>query len=38
MKGKETKLQKLENFVIFKTDRGKVNIDVFFANDTLWLT
>ena len=31
-------LQKLNNFVIFKTDQGKVNIDVFFANDTLWLT
>ncbi|TRZ78479.1 cell filamentation protein Fic [bacterium] len=31
-------LQKLNNFVIFKTDEGKVNIDVFFAEDTLWLT
>ena len=38
MKRQETNLQKFENFVIFKTDGGKVNIDVFFANDTLWLT
>lgn len=30
--------QKINNFVIFKTNEGKVNIDVFFANDTLWLT
>lgn len=35
---KKNKLQKFNNFVIFKTDEGKVNIDVFFANDTLWLT
>jgi hypothetical protein len=33
-----TELKKLENFVIFKTEKGKVNIDVFFADDTLWLT
>lgn len=32
------KLQKFSNFVIFQTDTGKVNIDVFFQNDTLWLT
>jgi len=31
-------LQKLSNFVIFQTEEGKVNIDVFFANETLWLT
>lgn len=31
-------LQKLSNFVIFKTEEGKVNIDVFFADETLWLT
>ena len=37
MKQKGT-LQKFNNFVIFKTAEGKVNIDVFFANDTLWLT
>ena len=35
---KENELQKLENFVIFQTDEGKVNIDVFFAEETLWLT
>lgn len=35
---KNTELQKLENFVIFQTDEGKVNIDVFFAEETLWLT
>lgn len=34
----KNQLQKFSNFVIFKTDEGKVNIDVFFANDTLWLT
>jgi len=38
MKAQNFKLQKFNNFVIFKTDQGKVNIDVFFANDTLWLT
>jgi hypothetical protein len=31
-------LQKLSNFVIFQTEEGKVNIDVFFAYETLWLT
>lgn len=31
-------LQKIDNFVIFKTDSGKVNVPVFFENDTLWLT
>ena len=31
-------LQKFPNFVIFQTDTGKVNIDVFFQNETLWLT
>jgi len=29
---------KFSNFVIFKTATGKVNIDVFFQNETLWLT
>ena len=28
----------LPNFVIFQTTSGKVNIDVFFHDDTLWLT
>lgn len=32
------KLQLLGNFVIFKTEDGKVNIDVYFKDDTLWLT
>ncbi|VAW49602.1 Putative DNA-binding protein in cluster with Type I restriction-modification system [hydrothermal vent metagenome] len=27
-----------ENFAIFQTGDGKVNIDVYFQNDTLWLT
>lgn len=31
-------LTKFENFVIFQTEDGKVNIDVYFRNDTLWLT
>jgi hypothetical protein len=35
---KAEKIEKLENFVIFQTDDGNVNIDVFFHNDNLWLT
>ena len=35
---KNNDLQKIKNFVIFKTDEGRVNIDVFFFKDTLWLT
>ncbi|HBN04274.1 MAG TPA: cell filamentation protein Fic [Bacteroidales bacterium] len=31
-------LQKFNNFVIFKTEDGKVNIDVYFKDETLWLT
>ena len=31
-------LQKFENFVIFQTADGKVNIDVYFQDETLWLT
>lgn len=31
-------LQPINNFVIFKTESGKVNIDVFFQDKTLWLT
>ena len=30
--------ESFSNFVIFQTPTGKVNIDVFFQNDTLWLT
>lgn len=32
------KLKKLNNFVIFQTEEGKINIDVFFSDNTLWLT
>ena len=35
---KSTNLQKFENFVIFQTKDGKVNIDVYFQGGTLWLT
>jgi hypothetical protein len=38
MENKETDLQQFSNFVIFKTADGKVNVDVFFKYDTLWLT
>ena len=31
-------LKKFENFVIFQTADGKVNIDVYFQDETLWLT
>lgn len=34
--GKE--LQRIENFVIYQTETGKVNVEVYFENDTLWLT
>ena len=30
-------LEKVSNFVIFQTATGKVNIDVFFHDETLWL-
>jgi len=30
--------EKFPNFVIFQTETGKVNIEVFFHNNTLWLT
>lgn len=38
MKDKNNQLEKFSKFVIFQTSTGKVNIDVFFQNDTLWLT
>lgn len=31
-------LEKFSNFVIFKTETAKVNVEVFFKDDTLWLT
>ncbi|HSW63500.1 MAG TPA: virulence RhuM family protein [Dissulfurispiraceae bacterium] len=30
--------EKFPNFVIFQTKTGKINIEVFFHNETLWLT
>ncbi len=38
MSEKSKELQPLSNFVIFQTSAGKVNIDVFFYEETLWLT
>ncbi len=35
---KNNSLEQFSNFVIFQTKNGKVNIDVFFQNNTLWLT
>ena len=35
---KNRELQKFSNFVIFQTENGKVNIDVFFKDETIWLT
>ncbi|MDA3861721.1 MAG: virulence RhuM family protein [Melioribacteraceae bacterium] len=31
-------IKKIENFVIFQTETGKVNVEVYFQDDTLWLT
>jgi hypothetical protein len=38
MDSDNTGLQQFSNFVIFQTEDGKVNIDVFFKDETLWLT
>ena len=38
MKKNNDNIQRLSNFVIFQTDDGKINVEVFFQNDTLWLT
>ena len=35
---KADELQLLNNFVIFEAENGKVNMDVYFQNETLWLT
>jgi len=35
---KNSELQLLSNFVIFEAEKGKVNIDVYFKDETLWLT
>lgn len=35
---KNNELKQFENFVIFETGSGKVNIDVYFKDKTLWLT
>ena len=37
-KSNNNELQHFPNFVIFETKDGKVNIDVFFKDETLWLT
>lgn len=37
-KPKSKELQSFNNFVVFKTEQGKVNIDVFFYEETIWLT
>ena len=37
-KSKSNELQLFNNFVVFQTSQGKVNIDVFFYDETLWLT
>lgn len=34
----KSQLRKFSNFVVFQTSSGKVNIDVYFKNETLWLT
>lgn len=31
-------LQQFNNFVLFTTEKGKVNIDVYFQDETLWLS
>lgn len=38
MSNTENHLEKFNNFVIYKTDDGLVNIDVYFFQDTLWLS
>lgn len=35
---KDNNIQKFSNFVIFQTETGKVNIEVFVIDETVWLT
>ena len=35
---KSNELQSFDNFVVFQTSQGKVNIEVFFFEETIWLT
>lgn len=35
---KKSELQQFNNFVLFQAENGKVNIDVYFQNESLWLT
>jgi len=35
---KKDELQQFSNFVVFQTEKCKVNIDVYFYDETLWLT
>jgi len=34
----KSELQHFSNFVIFQTKNGKVNVDVYFHDETIWLT
>lgn len=38
MSQETNELQHIENFVIYQTESGKVNVEVYFQEDTLWLT
>jgi hypothetical protein len=38
MSNNNNKLEQFPNFVIFQTENGKVNVEVFFHDNTLWLT
>jgi len=38
MKDKNNQLEKFSNFVIFQTSTGKVNVEVFVKDETVWLT
>jgi hypothetical protein len=37
-KKNSNELQPFDNFVVFQTAQGKVNIEVFFYEETIWLT